>query len=215
MDFINDYFGGHRNDPTARYLSFDICHNYFQSHKGVASSPENINESVMTLWGYLSSWGMLRGRGALHNKNPYYLKGAVEVIDKYGDLFDVDLPDYPEKSGKIIECYNKLVKCLTIKDPTEKDSTIPTKLLITKIMFGVFSCIPAIDNNVGKYFKKRGSLRSIRKAVETFGSFYENHKDLLKPKKITTSDWNGQPYERRFNSARLLDMFAYSEGQRK
>lgn len=97
MDYINDYFDGHRNDPNARFLSFDICHNYFLSHKGVASRPENINESVMTLWGYLSSWGMLRGRGALKNKNPYYLKGTIEVIDKYGDLFDVDLTDYPKK----------------------------------------------------------------------------------------------------------------------
>ncbi|HCQ71967.1 MAG TPA: hypothetical protein DIT75_00965 [Rikenellaceae bacterium] len=215
MDFINDYFGGHNNDPNARFLSFDICHNYFLSHKGVASSPENINESVMTLWGYLSSWGMLRGSGALHNKNPYYLKGAIEVIDKYGDLFDVDLPDYPEKSDQIVKCYDALASCMAIEGATKKDSTIPSQLLITKIMFGVFSCIPAIDNNVGKYFKKRGSLRSIRKAVETFGSFYESHKDLLKPRRITTSDWNGQAYERRFNSVRLLDMFAYSEGQRK
>ena len=58
-------------------------------------------------------------------------------------------------------------------------------------------------------------MRTIHKAVETFGTFYVSHKDLLKTRMITTSDWNGQPYERRFNSARLLDMYAYSEGQSK
>ena len=104
MDYINDYFDGHRNDPNARFLSFDICHNYFLSHKGVASRPENINESVMTLWGYLSSWGMLRGRGALKNKNPYYLKGTIEVIDKYGipndkGGYDVDRTKIDPKKG--------------------------------------------------------------------------------------------------------------------
>lgn len=84
-------------------------------------------------------------------------------------------------------------------------------------MFGVFSCIPAIDVNVGKYFKdnKIGSLRTIHNAIETFGSFYESHKHLLKPRLIATTDWNGLPYERRFNSVRLLDMYAYSKGQSK
>ena len=153
---------------------------------------------------------MLRGRGALHNKNPYYLKGAIEVIDKYCDLFDVDLPDYPKKSDLLAKCYDDLHE-----GTTKKDGTIPSQLLITKIMFGVFSCIPAIDVNVRTYFKdnKIGSLKAIHNAIETFGSFYENHKDLLKPRMITTSDWNGQPYERCFNSVRLLDMYAYSEGQ--
>lgn len=217
MDYINDYFDGHRNDPNARFLSFDICHNYFLSHKGVASRPKNINESVMTLWGYLSSWGMLRGRGALKNKNPYYLKGTIEVIDKYGDLFDVDLTDYPKKSGLLVKCYDDLESCMTIEGTTKRDSTIPSLLLITKTMFGVFSCIPAIDVNVGKYFNenKIGSLRTIHNAIETFGSFYESHKDLLKPRLIATTDWNGLPYERRFNSVRLLDMYAYSKGQSK
>lgn len=69
--------------------------------------------------------------------------------------------------------------------------------------------------NVWDYFKEIGSLRTIHKAIGTFGSFYESHKDLLQPRKITTSDWNGRPYERIFNSARLLDMYAYSEGQSK
>lgn len=208
MDFITNYFDGHNNDRNARFLSFDICRKYFIKHRGVASKPENINESVMTLWGYLTSWGMLRGaKCALHNKNPYYLKNAISVIDKYEKLFDVDLPDYHNAEGLIVSCYEELARSLTI------ESTKPTQLLVTKIMFGVFSCIPATDVNVRKYFKGKGSLNDIQNAIKTFGAFYETHKEQLKPRMIETSDWNGKSYERLFNSARLLDMYAYVNGQ--
>lgn len=208
MDFITNYFDGHDNDPNARFLSFDICREYFLSHRGAASKPENINESVMTLWGYLTSWGMLRGsKCALHNKNPYYLKDAIHVIDQYEKLFEIDLPDYHNAKGLIENCYKDLERSLT----TESTKTL--QLLVTKIMFGVFSCIPATDINVRTYFKGKGSLNGIQNATKTFDSFYETHKEQLKPRMIATSDWNGEPYERLFNSARLLDMYAYVNGQ--
>ena len=48
-----------RHDVNLRYASFDFCYNYFFTFKGQLSA--DLEKSCFVLWGYLASWGMLRG----------------------------------------------------------------------------------------------------------------------------------------------------------
>lgn len=207
-DFVKKYFDGHENDPYARSLSFDICHDYFNAHRGVAAADCNLRESILVLWGYLGSWGMLRGSAKLSKTNPYVLKDVIAVIDEYDYLFDVDIPLYEKYAANMEECYDKLSKALSDHNPS------PTLTLVTKIMFGVYSCIPAIDTNVWNYIKAQTgtSPSSIDSAIHAITAVYANQRQHLTPCLVTTAHWTGGTYRRICNSARLFDMLAYVEG---
>lgn len=210
QQFIKDYFEGNENNPSARFLAFDICHSYFKNHRGKASSDTNIFESVLVLWSYLGSWGMFRGSSKLSKANPFVLKDVIAVIDEYENLFDVDIPKYDECGECMKACYQAISEKLRQKDVN------PTLTLVTKIMFGVYSCIPAIDGNVKEYFEKENGCcpRSIETLMARIKRVYEKNQKELNPHSISTVDWNGDSYRREFNSARLFDMFAYVEGKK-
>lgn len=108
--YITEYLNNQEGSPLDRFLSFDICHDYFLGCRGKASIEDRIRESVLVLflWGYLGSWGMLRGRSYLHYLNPFFLKGAIEVLDKYQILYQVDVPDYDNHYNSIEGCFNAL-----------------------------------------------------------------------------------------------------------
>lgn len=208
--FAKDFFEGNEHNPYARYLAFDICHSYFQNNKGKASLPHKKKKSILTLWGFLSAWGMMRRGSFLSQKNPFILKDAIGIIDKYAMLFDVDIEDYDEYRDAIIKCFSELSCSIG-----QYDNRKPSITLITKIMYGVYSCIPAIDINVSVYLNYiNGSYpTTIQSALDAVKKCYVQNKSLLMPLEISTIDWKNHPYTRLFNSVRMVDMMAYTKGK--
>lgn len=208
--FIKEYFRGQEKNHFDRFLAFDICHDYFSKHRGNASSSKNLRESILVLWSYLGSWGMLRGRSYLHELNPFFLKDAISVIDKYSILYDIDVADYDELGKTIEVCYFDLRQALSLNNDK------PTNTLVTKIMLGVFSCIPATDVNVSEslyaiYGKHPRTVRTILRATKLY---YYINKTLFSPREIITLDWNGKEYKRTYNTIKLIDMHAFVEGKK-
>lgn len=165
FSYLND-----RNQPNHRYASFDYCYGYFNSFKNkkLIASEVNLEKSCLHLGFYLASWGMMRGSGFLLQKNFRYYEEFIRMIAfDCDDVWGIDVPDYDNESKiKILEnTYNKF-DCM-IKDQNSKI------VIVTKIMLGVFGCVPAYD----KYFTQ--SFRSISKGRCGFRKFTDSLKEIL------------------------------------
>lgn len=79
-----------------RYASFDFCHSYFQNNREHIA--DKIEVSCMYLWGYLASWGMLRGSSELLQNSPASLKGLVTLFatNSNSRIWDLDMENYSE-----------------------------------------------------------------------------------------------------------------------
>lgn len=145
--FLLEYEG---NAP-ARDYSYDYCQLYFSQHDGDFII-HNLEQSCFVLWGYLAGFGMLRGSSPLLSKNPTILVPVIEFIAAH-QLNDIDLGDYCNEvvRQRIIDGYQGIEQCLQPLNPS------PT--LITKIMLGVYTCIPAFDSYFVWFMKNQWGLR--------------------------------------------------------
>ena len=119
--------------------------------------------SCLHLGFYLASWGMLRGSSDLLQRSARHLVPVIETVaDAPARLWDLDLDGYDHEGIDLV--YRTAVDVRRALRPVEESD-----ILVTKVMLGVFGCVPAFDT----YFKKgfgvstfsQGSLRRV-------GEFY-------------------------------------------
>lgn len=201
-----DRYLRHR-DPTARYTSFDYCFNHFQQHRTAVAAwgdPSGMEVSCLHLGFYLASWGMLRGSSDLLQRSARHLIPVIETV-AYSptEVWDLDLDDYGTESIELI--HRTAFDIRQAFRPVEASD-----ILVTKVMLGVFGCVPAFDT----YFKKgfgistfsRGSLRRI-------GAFYRSNAAMIDQLRPPTLDFTtGQPTTRLYTRAKVVDMIFFIEG---
>lgn len=151
---IKKYHSSMNADYT-RYNSWLLCFNAFKENR---HNPEKEEYLCLHLACFLASWGMLRN-SALMNYDYFVHKQFVEEIrnNKYDKLYsqeDLDIDLVFELADKIKECYPKSF--------SNSNSGKPSDTFITKIILGVFGCVPAYD----RYFVS--TLRSSKIAYERF-----------------------------------------------
>jgi hypothetical protein len=129
--------------PSGRYASFDYCFNYFQGFReggaiGDVTAPANLQLSCLHLGFYLASWGMLRGSSVLLRKSLSYYVPVIEAIAKTdAGAWEIDANCYTEPNiATLTETAHRLRSAL---------SDGASDILVTKIMLGVFGCVPAFD----------------------------------------------------------------------
>src|SRR4051794_13269490 len=127
--------------PTERYTSFDYCFNHFQLHSERKTLPElaagaNMQLSCLHLGFYLASWGMLRGSAALLRRSARHYMPVIQVIASSGPaIWSVDADSYDDASWEVLsQTAGQIAAAL----PDGASDT-----LITKIMLGVYGCVPA------------------------------------------------------------------------
>ena len=200
--------------PWARYASFDYCFNYFQEFKNKKelTSKENMQNSCLHLAFYLASWGMLRGSSFLLQKSINFYKPLIEYIsEKDDDFWKIDVPNYMENNN-----IDTLIKCADdIKNILSEDgNNDASDILVTKIMLGVFGCVPAFDT----YFKNGSRLGSFNKRTLTeISEFYrkDGHSNIIsnEANKIKTFEYNsGKTGSRSYTNAKVIDMIFFMEG---
>ena len=199
------------SDYRHRFVSFDYCYTYFMQHQGNAASIENISMSCYILWSYLASWGMLRGSSQLLQKNPKFLEGTIAAIDKksflYGNQFDYQNYNNPLIRNQIIDGYDAIKESLSEINPS------PT--LVTKIMLGVYGCVPALDRN----FRIAFSLGQNDLNENTLIKIYL-FKDLNTGSFncVTYNNPNAYDYQTskfskfRYSNAKMVDMYGFMKG---
>jgi len=203
---LKSYLG--QRGPTARYTSFDYCYNHFQMHRerGLLSElvvGPNMQLSCLHLGFYLASWGMLRASSVLLQKSVKHYVPVIQVIAwSPPEIWNVDADCYTEDNcGLVWETARQIRGALP-------DGA--SDILITKIMLGVFGCVPAFDT----YFKKGfGAWTFGTKALMRIAEFYRDNADVIDRHRIPTLDFDtGMETARRYTRAKVIDMISFVEG---
>jgi hypothetical protein len=202
---LRTYVGSRR--PTARFTSFDYCFNHFQSHRlrGLAdlASPAGMELSCLHLGFFLASWGMLRGSTTLSTQSIKCYAPVIEVIASVDQrIWELDAHAYTDAS---IELLLEVAEQLRAALPPGASAT-----LITKIMLGVFGCVPAFDT----YFMSGLRVSRFGKAaLGKVGRFYLEHADLIEANRIPTLDFTrGAETTHTYTRAKVIDMIFFIEG---
>ena len=195
---------------TARYASFDYCYNYFRAHHEAGEVDQladdtNVQSSCLQLGFYLASWGMLRGSSVLLQRSARHLVPVVEAVARAPvSAWEIDADDYsPDVCGELMEIASGIRSAFP--EPA-------SDILVTKIMLGVFGCVPAFDS----YFKRGFDVRNFsRSSLDKVGRFYREHADVIEANRVPTLDFvSGQPTHRTYSRAKVIDMIFFVEGGR-
>ena len=206
-----------------RYASYDFCYLYFQRNKGNLGGA-NMENSCMHLWSYLASWGMLRGSSALLKCSPSVLKDLINYLDNIEDsiIWTVDVDTYTSESNKvIIEVYKdiagKLKKSIAKILGKEIDKVNVSVTLVTKIMLGVFGCVPAIDQYFYQTFHEKyaGFGKLGYRELDNLMDFYRKHKSAIDRFQIPVVDFAGNNTNLLYKKAKLIDMYGFLYGLKK
>ncbi len=195
-------------DPTDRYSSFDYCFNYFQAHRedrrvAELAKGSALQVSCLQLGFYLASWGMYRGSADLLRRSSRHLAPVVGAIAATPDaVWAADANDYswPVRAA-LLATGDRIRRALTAG---------ATDTLVTKIMLGVFGCVPAFDT----YFKTGAHVSSFGHAgLVTIGDFYRDHAAIIERHRVSTLDFDtGSPTGRLYSRAKVIDMIFFVEG---
>ena len=153
-----------------RYKSWERCRNAFIINKDI-NNPDYENLALNLAW-YLASWGMLRGSSFLLQCDySVHIVPIRDILlnDNYKDLFSIDPLEDENKEKTYLELLfgdknipgivNELKEyysaCSNVIKGKNNTSDEFSDTLITKILLGVFGCIPAYDaffmKAIGKY----------------------------------------------------------------
>jgi hypothetical protein len=180
-----------KRKESSRYTSFDYCFNYFQHFKRTGrlheiASIENIEKSCLHLGFFLASWGMFRMSGKLgRNINAKHFQPLLKEVSRWSGqhdsarIWDIDVPDYadPEIREFLFGRYQQ-IKCLV---HVRGQKTYRT--LATKIMLGIFGCVPAFDS----YFTGTFGFSKFRpNALLKIHSFFWQHEQAIDSRRVET-----------------------------
>jgi hypothetical protein len=178
----------HDREPSARYASFDYCFNHFQQHRTAVAAwgkPIGMEVSCLHLGFYLASWGMLRGSSELLQRSARHLVPLIETIAEVpAEVWDLDLDGYDPEGIDLI--YRTALQVRRALRPVQASD-----ILVTKVMLGVFGCVPAFDT----YFKKGFGVSTFSKgSLRLVGGFYRAHAPIIDQLREPTLDFaTGQP----------------------
>lgn len=153
-----------------RFLSWEHCYSFFLNNKENLKDDASIDLAALNLAFYLASWGMYRGSSFLLQ---YDYKIFIPIIknlfkeNKFNDLYEN--PDWNK-----IQDAEKIIKNIPAFDKS-------TATLITKILMGIFGCVPAFD----RFFKEGYKIetkenisfkeKGFKKILEIYQELDEKH----------------------------------------
>lgn len=230
-----------------RYSAYDYCFNYFRDFYAnnkteEIASEDKMETSCLQLGLFLATWGMYRN-SALHNRSFKVYEGLITKISEEKTLWDIDVEDYCNENEIIDEKTLKAITefiCDTVKLLSDENNGIEpyekiyfeehqhlkhkplnvTITLATKIMMGVFGCIPAHDKNftqvieyqlLKKKLFKEPFNESFRESLKEIHCFYIKNKNILEKsqKEFTTLDVKGGSTIYTYKKAKIIDLIGF------
>ena len=146
---------------------------------------------------YLASWGMYRGSSFLLQKDyKVHIPAVKELLnEKYDNLAGIKCIDFRKESNQELlkkiceflnEYYNKIREDVTGKEFKNDISST----LITKILMGIFGCVPAYDRYFIAGIKKHKvaignfNINSIMQIIDFYEQNHEQLEDVRKSMKV-------------------------------
>lgn len=209
-----------RPPSRRRERSWDLCFSHFQEHE---RPTEVMETSCLHLGYYLASWGMLRGSSFLFRQtNALHYQPVIEVIEQYNPhLRGWDVPDYLDE--RKYEHYDAAWEAL-------KKTLLPDGgrglTLISKVMMGVWGCVPSFDTYFRATFKNLAQTRAERGAFNRAGrdtlrllhKVWSQHEDEFERVQDAYPVWDfasGGPGRQRMPVAKVLDIYGFGTTWRR
>ncbi len=202
-NIVLSFYNEIEQDKYHRYKSWEHCFKVFQKET-------NTDTLALHLAFYLASWGMYRGSSGLLQKDYKIHIPAVEIINKskYNNIRcyrrEIERDDIKcvlELKQELIEYYNGIEVGKNIS---------PTDTLITKIILGTTSSVPAYDRYFNLGLSEYGICQKVNKnSIEQLFDFIEqgNNQELIKQVQNEIAIKNMF-----YPTMKLLDMFFWSVG---
>ena len=175
-----------------RGTAWNHCHNAFKEANQALSDGDSVNydDLAKDLTIYLANWGMYRGSSFLIWLDYKFHIDAVEMMmeEKYKALFNANNPFSLPKYKELLFDYKKgiYVRLNRYYHDAHQDvrkqqfeqgmvqstygGQAESDTLITKILLGVYGCIPAYDTYVKKGLSLFGAQQSLNeKGIAVFG----------------------------------------------
>lgn len=214
--------------PAYRYASYDFCYNYFHNVRGDALL-EDMEKSCYAIGFYLASWGMYRGSSFILERSAFYYKGLIEYLASIENdsIWEIDVNNYNEDGNydKILKVYKKIESLIFPENHNGDEGQKNHLTMVTKIMMGVFGCIPAFDQYFIKTFKRllprrfpteqnNVTILSLS-ALEKIFDFYQANQENIDAdhNQRKTIDFNtGNSTNCNYTKAKLIDMYGFTKG---
>ncbi len=198
-----------------RFASFDFCFNYFQGEE----YKKDMEKSCYALGFYLASWGMLRGSSFLLQKSAKHYEKLIQFyVNLEEDYKHIDLSMPKEEYiDKILFLYRHTKEKILISHSTTHLT------LVTKILLGVFGCIPAFDSFFVETFRNiyRGhcAFSSVsKKSLTCLKDFYDTNREEIDDisSEIYTVDFATEKKTSiNYTKAKIVDMYGFIKGYSK
>ena len=210
-------YGKYRT-PDLRFASFDYCFSYFQAHR---QCPERLVQdmrvSCLNLWAYLASWGMLRASSQLFSCSFKALEPAIRAIAGAPPmLWTLDVHNYSASTiATVMDFANDLAAAVFERVP--EPGHVPSDTLRTKILLGVFGCVPAYDSYVVAALQSLRMEHTIGAAsLLQLQAFYHAHRAIIDThhERTRVLDFaTGSPTALHYTRAKALDMVFFTLGE--
>lgn len=173
LNAIKKYHYSIDNEYT-RYKSWEHCYDAFKAYRHDKDKTEFL---CMHLSCFMASWGMLRGSKLIEYDYFIHKDFVIEISNnKYDRLYDNSFENN-DLIKELVDLINKLYLYKISKKTkiTEDDRLSDT--FVTKILLGVFGCVPAFD----RYFVKAVSHYKVcnqnfnERSLTNIYSFYNLH----------------------------------------
>lgn len=190
-----------------RYSSYDLCYYYFYQNRGHLIG-SNLVTSCLQLWAFLSSWGMVARGNALQGKSYTALQDVITFINNNPQYYfsAIDSSSY---ESDMLCLYQGLKKALNITQASQKT-------VITKIMLGVYGCIPAFDQYVCETFGTSTIGDLTKRNIKSVVDLYNKHKQLIDSKAVSTQllSFNNTSSGLTYTAAKVIDMVGFARPKR-
>lgn len=185
-DVLIKYHENSMQDEHHRYKSWEHCNNFFLQNQMNLDDPYIFDVACLHLAFYLASWGMLRGGSNLLQKDYLIHKYFIERVaknEKYKKNFkyyeDGCLrDDYFEGIESLIESTeNAYIENINVVNGEKKNINV-SDTLSSKILLGVYGCMPAYDRYLKIGLKLHGIRTTYgRSSFEELRMFYNRNID--------------------------------------
>ena len=145
IDAIKKYHYSIDGEYT-RYKSWEHCYNAFKKYRHDKDKTEFL---CLHLSCFMASWGMLRGSKLIEYDYFIHKDFVTEISNsKYDRLYD-DSFENNDLINELVDLINKLYLRKISKKAKITENYRLSDTFVTKILLGVFGCVPAYD----RYFK--------------------------------------------------------------
>ena len=206
--------GSEAPSSRRRERSWDFCFNHFQDH---ARPTEIMDLSCLHLGYYLASWGMMRGSSFLFREtNARHYQRVIGVIEQHNEAMrGFDVPAYrdPARKELLDAAWDDLREALVPEG-------VRSLTLVSKVMMGVWGCVPSFDTFFLNTFKALSETKAERGAFNRVGvdalaclaDVYEEHAEVIEELRQRHTTWDmgtGQPTGRPMTRAKVLDIYGF------